>query len=101
MKSTLTVSATAEHWEPMESFPRDGTPCDVLCETTDGKNGVTVIANDIKWARRPIGDEYTYVGSNNILSPYLVPLGWRPHRKLNEVPIANGETVEVRRVTLP
>lgn len=63
-------------FEPMETFPKDGTVCDLLCCSVD-RNTVRVIVKDIKWSRYPIGDRWGLTGRTNNLSSYLVPLGWR------------------------
>jgi hypothetical protein len=73
----LRATATVERWEPIDTFPKDGTRCDVLCETTDGKNGARVIVSEIVWAREPIGNRYGFFGKTNRLSGYLTPLMWR------------------------
>lgn len=65
-------------WRAMSSFPKDGSHCDILFE------GGT-IAKNIHWGLPPIGSVMTYVGSVNVLSPWLMEekpmLGWRLHVK--------------------
>ena len=64
-------------WYSMGSFPKDGTVCDILLE-----GGVVV--QQIHWGLPPIGSTMTFVGSQNILSPYLLTkkmVGWREHVK--------------------
>lgn len=60
-----------ENWSPMSTFPKDGTRCAVLF-----KYGA-VSDQPLWWGRAPMGDRMTIVGSQNALSPYLVPLGWK------------------------
>ena len=64
----------------MDTFPKDGTRCDILFEGSP-----PVIAKEIHWGLPPIGKQLTFIGSNNILSPWLVEnremLGWRLHQK--------------------
>lgn len=63
-----------EGWEPMNTFPKDGTRCDILID------GGTVV-KDIWWGLPPIGTQMTFIGSQNILSPWLqkedMLRGWR------------------------
>lgn len=70
------MTTLPEGWEPMSTFPKDGTRCDILIEG-DG----STICKDIWWGLPPIGTKMTFVGSQNILSPWLqqedMLVGWR------------------------
>lgn len=66
-----------ENWNPMSTFPQDGTRCAILF-----KHGA-VNDKPLWWGRTPLGDRMTIVGSQSAVSSYLVPLGWK---RFEEVP---------------
>lgn len=57
-------------YEPMETFPKDGTRCDVLCQ-----NGA--VAKGIFWGQEIMGEDFVLRGDQHHLSPFLKPQGWR------------------------
>ena len=61
---------TIEGFQPMETFPKDGTRCDLLCQNR-------VVAKGIFWGQEIMGKKYVMRGDQNHLSLYLVPMGWR------------------------
>jgi hypothetical protein len=61
-------------WQSMESFPKNGTSCDILCKS---KDGIEIVATEVSWAREPIGNNYSFFGKNNRLSSYLTPISWK------------------------
>jgi hypothetical protein len=67
----------------MDTLPKDGSRFDLLFESPHTE---PIIATDIHWGLPPIGSQMTFVGSNNILSPWLIAnykmIGWRPHQKV-------------------
>lgn len=70
------MTALPEGWEPMSTFPKDGTRCDILVRGEE-----VIVCKDIWWGLPPIGTKMTFVGSQNILSPWLqsedMLIGWR------------------------
>lgn len=63
-------------WRPMSEAPRDGTVFDVKCRS---KAGIEIVVPDLKYARASM-DKTKFIlwGSQNFLSPYLEPIGWKP-----------------------
>jgi hypothetical protein len=62
-------------WQPMETAPRDGTVIDVLCKS---KSGIEVVVPDLKYGKAPMDKTKLILwGSQNFLSPYLDPIGWK------------------------
>lgn len=65
------------NWRPMEEAPRDGTIFDVLCRSSEGEE---VVVKELKYAYAPMDKSKLILwGAKNFLSPYLKPIGWRPH----------------------
>ena len=57
-------------WNSMETFPKDGTRCEILCE-----HGA--IIKEAWWGKHPIGNKMCIIGPTNFVSPYLTLKGWR------------------------
>lgn len=63
-------------WLPMNTAPRDGTTFDVLCRS---QHNIEVVVPELKFGHAPMDRTKLILwGSQNFLSPYLTPLGWRP-----------------------
>lgn len=62
-----------DEWQSMDTFPKDGTRCDILCDYNQ-------IAEGIFWGMAPMGKKYVLRGEQNVLSPFLAPQGWRKHK---------------------
>jgi len=67
-------------WKEMTAAPRDGSSFDVLCES---KEGIAIVVKNLHFAWPPMGrGEMILWGTQNFLSPYLTPQGWRaPERE--------------------
>lgn len=62
-------------WRPMEEAPRDGKVFDVLCRS---KDGVEIVVKELKYAHAPMNKKKLILwGTQNFLSPYLEPIGWK------------------------
>lgn len=70
----LTKEQIEEGWKDMSTAPRDGTIFSVLCQKG-------AIAHEIFYGQPPLalnrGLPPVLRGTQNILSPYLIPIGWR------------------------
>lgn len=75
-----------DEWQRMETSPTDGTVFDVLCVS---EAGIEIVVPELKWARRPIGKGLILWGTNNPLSSYLSPIGWKP--RVSKGNVADGE----------
>lgn len=61
---------TSDEWQPMNTFPKDGTHCDIKTEHA--------IAKNIWWGQEPLGKNYVLRGDENKLSEYVIEraVGW-------------------------
>jgi hypothetical protein len=70
----LTADQIADGWQPIATHPTNGSSFDVLCQ--EG-----AVAQNIFYGHPPIDFEQTgdrtLRGSQNVLSSYLNPVGWR------------------------
>lgn len=57
-------------WQPMDTFPKDGTRCDIQFQNR-------VVGKGFYWGQEPMGKNYCIRGDQNKMSPYLEPQGWR------------------------
>lgn len=73
-----TVQEVPEGWRPMSTFPRDGTRCDVLVNHD-------IVVENVWWGQHGSSPRREIVGSQNVLSNYLHPLGWRPMKEKQDV----------------
>ena len=72
----MTVQVNRAIWTDMAAAPRDGSSFDVLCES---KSGRSCVVENLHFAFPPMGRGAMILwGTQNFLSPYFTPLGWRP-----------------------
>ena len=67
-----------EGWKPMADFPKTGAMCTILFKHNNTQGGLF-------WGRPPMGDVFCIRGSQNRLSKYLVPLGWKTDAEFKEM----------------
>lgn len=61
----------------MKTAPHDGSSFDVLCRS---QTGIEVVVPNLHYGFKPMRDDNEMIlwGKTNFLSPYLIPLGWKP-----------------------
>lgn len=74
-----------DEWQPMDTFPKDGTRCEILFESgqalTAGRNAKGNLEGWF-WGMELMGKGYCIRGTQNKMSPYLTTRakGWRKRK---------------------
>jgi hypothetical protein len=66
------VPQSDEPFAPMGTFPKDGTRCQLKFE-----QGGAISLSPFYWGDNLMGAGQCIRGDQNVMSPYLKPVGWR------------------------